>query len=217
MKMKNLTLAVAAVAIMTTSALFPKRANAQELSAQIVGGSYKNGTEQMVGLGFAAKKPLNDKITAGFDLTFAVSKSKDIVESAQIWASFKLGGNSNISLTPYLWKNNFYGVDPYGVGLVASLGNIDVIGEYDKPKTAADPNTFAEAVCYKLSLGKLNLFPKLIGVQFSNKVFDMLGLELKASYNAGRGIAPFVIVKTMDLLETGKCSTNLQGGMSVQL
>ena len=215
MKINKFAALATTLTVISLATLCPRKAQGQELSAQVVGGSYKNASESMVGVGFAAKKPILDSAAnAGIDLTLAISKDPNPVEACQFWFSFK--PFENVTLNPYIYKDRFYGVDPYGVGMVASIGGFNLIAEYEAPKVRSDPGAWAEAVNYSFRLGKLDLGPKLIFAQIGNHWVDLLGFECRFSYDIGSNIAPFFKFKTMDMLQTSQFTTNVQAGVGIK-
>ena len=100
--------------------------------------------------------------------------------------------------------------------MVVSLGHLNLIAEYEAPKTEQDLKTWAEGVSCKFVIRNLTLTPKAIFAQFSGKFIDVLGGEIKLSYSSGNW-GPFFKVKVLDFLSTGQCSTNMQGGVQLKL
>jgi len=213
-KIRAMAATAAALFLINGSLLSPSKSNAQDLSMQIAGTSYKNSKEHSLSLGFSSKKPLSSNFEAGFDLSLAISSNPDIVESYQFQLAYN--ASERLSITPYFWKDRFYGVDPYAVGMVVSIGKLNLIAEYEAPKTDADPKVWAEGISYGIGMGKFTLTPKLIFSQLGDKVVDVLGGEIKLSYDAD-SFKPFAKAKTLGFLSTGACSTNLQAGLSIPL
>ncbi len=211
MKFKTKLAVVSTAVILTLNSFFANKLHGQEFSAQVLSGTYKNATQPMLGIGFAAQKPLSDKLSAGFDLTFAASPKPDAIEAAQLWLSYKLGDSSNVSISPFLYKDRFYSVSQYGAGVVLSIGKLNLIAEYDEPKT------YGAMVSYRIPAGDFTISPKLISLRFSDKAVDLFGGELKVSYDAGKNVHLFMKVKTLDLLTSGKCTTNAQAGVNIGL
>ncbi len=199
----------AAAGIVALSVLLPSNSRAQEMTGKVFGSAQKNGTEFVAGAGFAAQKPLTSRLSAEFDVAFAKSNQTDIVEAAQISFTYKLGDSSNTSITPYVWKDRFYGVDPYGAGLDVSIGKLDAFVEYDEPKVWIVGGTYA------FGAGKFTIVPKAAAVNLGDKLVDVLMGELKLSYSArANGLTPFIKFKVTDHLAGGTISTSAQAGFT---
>ena len=75
-----------AMAFLASYCFFSSKAVAQQdFTMQLAASSYRNAKETSLGFGFAAKKPLSENIKVGFDLSLALSKNSDPVESYQFW------------------------------------------------------------------------------------------------------------------------------------
>ena len=211
---KIMAIAATATALVFLNFMPLQRAKAQELTVQATGTTYQNGKVNRVALGFAASKPLTEKMQVGFDFSISSSPKEDIVESYQAWFSYCI--SDKILVTPYFWKDRFYAVDPYAAGAVVSIGRLNIIAEWEAPKTNNDPTVWAEGISYTFNIGCATVTQKLIFAQYLGHVFDAVGLEVKGSYQMGQWM-PFLKVKMMDDIAFGEISTNAQVGLNLKL
>jgi len=209
---KITALAMTAAALVFLHLAPAQKAAAQEFEVQATGTTYRNGKENRLAAGFAAKKPLSERIWVGFDLALSTGPKNDIVESYQFWLSYGL--TEKISVTPYFWKDRFYGVDPFAAGAVVSIGKLNLIAEWECPKTSNDPTVWAEGISYSIGIERAVVTPKVIFAQYAGKAFDAVGMEIKGSYGI-HSLTPFLKVKAMGDIATGKISVNAQGGIAV--